>query len=138
MRLLRLRLFAVCFAAIALSGLLRAQEVKPGEVKEIMQKVADWQIEHINDLYSGSKVPHHPLNWTKGALYVGMVKWAAMADDDRYYTWLKSIGDEHGWVLHKRQYHADDHTVGQMYGIDAYANIKMRKCSNQSRNSLVL
>jgi rhamnogalacturonyl hydrolase YesR len=91
-----------------------------------MQKVADWQIEHINDLYSGRKEPHHPLAWQKGALYMGMVKWAAMAGDDTYYTWLKAIGDEHGWVLHKRQYHADDHTVGQMYA-ELYRKYKDEK-----------
>lgn len=105
----------ICSAAIAIAGLLQAQEIKPAEVKAIMQKVADWQMEHINDLYSGRKEPHHPLGWQKGALYVGMVKWAAMADDDTYYTWLKAIGEEHGWILHERKYHADDHTVGQMY-----------------------
>ena len=44
-----------------------------------------------------------------------MVKWADMADDDSYYEWLKSIGAEHDWMLHERRYHADDHTVGQMY-----------------------
>ncbi|MBT4398802.1 MAG: glycoside hydrolase family 88 protein [Bacteroidetes bacterium] len=115
MRFFTIRLLAVCLVFITINGILSAQEIKPSEVKAIMQKVADRQIEHINDLYSGHKVPHHPLAWTKGALYVGMVKWAAMADDDKYYTWLKSIGAENEWMLHKRQYNADDHTVGQMY-----------------------
>jgi len=92
-----------------------AQEIKPAEVKKVMKKVADWQIEHVNDLYSGRKKTHHPLDWTKAALYVGMVKWAAMAEDDTYYEWLKKIGEDNEWLLHRRQYHADDHTVGQMY-----------------------
>ncbi|NOR76052.1 MAG: glycoside hydrolase family 88 protein, partial [Draconibacterium sp.] len=93
----------------------QAQEVKPAEVKQVMKKVADWQIEHVNDLYSGRDKTHHPLDWTKGALYVGMVKWASMADDDKYYNWLKKIGEDNEWKLYRRQYHADDHTVGQMY-----------------------
>jgi unsaturated rhamnogalacturonyl hydrolase len=93
----------------------QAQEIKPAEVKQVMKQVADWQIEHVNDLYSGRNKTHHQLDWTKGALYVGMVKWASMADDDKYYNWLKKIGEDNEWKLHRRQYHADDHTVGQMY-----------------------
>ena len=103
------------FAIFAIANLSQAQEIKPTEVKEIMEKVADWQIEHFSDLYSGHKKPHHPLDWTNGALYVGMVKWAAIAGDEKYYNWLKEIGDKHEWKLHRRKYHADDHTVGQFY-----------------------
>ena len=80
--------------AITQSTLSQAQEIKPTEVKKVMQKVADWQIAHYNDLYSDAKKPHHPLDWTNGALYVGMVKWAAMADDNKYYDWLKEIGEK--------------------------------------------
>ena len=93
---------------------LEAQEIKPDNVKNVMKKVADWQIEHFNESYSRKK-PHHPLDWTNAALYVGMVKWAEMVDDEGYYKWLKNIGDDNEWMLHKRKYHADDHAVGQMY-----------------------
>lgn len=111
------------FVTIALS---QAQVVNPSEVKDVMKKVADWQIEHVDDLYSGYKEPHHPLDWTKAALYVGMAKWAAMADDDTYYNWLKAIGEKYEWRLYDRKYHADDHTVGQLY-IELYRKFKDRK-----------
>ena len=62
----------------------QAQEIKPTDVKKVMKKVADWQIAHYRDAYTREK-PHHPLDWTNGALYVGMVKWAAMAENDTYY-----------------------------------------------------
>lgn len=91
------------------------QDVKPEEVKENMKRVADWQIEHYRDSYSGRNEPHHALHWTNGALYMGMVKWAEIADDDSYWEWMKQIGAENNWKLHDRIYHADDHTVGQMY-----------------------
>lgn len=107
----------------AIANLLPAQEIKPTDVKKIMEKVADWQIEHFQDLYSGHEKPHHPLDWTNGALYVGMVKWAAMAGDDKYYNWLKEIGEKEAWKLHRRKYHADDHTVGQLY-IELYRKYK--------------
>ena len=108
------------------SNVSNAQEINPSDVKKIMEKVADWQIKHFNDSYSSDK-KHHPLDWTNGALYVGMVKWARMADSDKYYDWLKNIGDEHEWMLYKRKYHADDHTVGQMY-IELYRKYKDENC----------
>jgi rhamnogalacturonyl hydrolase YesR len=113
-------------AAFAMAPLSQAQEIKPAEVKKIMKKVADRQIEHYRDTYSGHEKPHHPLDWTNGALYVGMVKWAAMADNDKYYEWLKGIGEKHEWKLHRRKYHADDHTVGQMY-VELYHKYKDEK-----------
>lgn len=91
------------------------QEIQPQQVKAEMQRVADWQINHFRDNYSGREEPHHIADWTNAALYVGMVKWAEMADDDSYYAWLKNIGEEQNWKLHWRKYMADDLAVGQMY-----------------------
>lgn len=105
---------ALLLILIASGQLCLAQSIKPQEVKDVMKRVADWQIVHINDSYSNDK-PHHPLDWTNAALYVGMVKWAEMASDDTYYNWLKGIGTQNNWQLHERKYHADDHAVGRMY-----------------------
>jgi rhamnogalacturonyl hydrolase YesR len=91
------------------------QDIHSEEVKKNMKRVADWQIEHYRDAFNKKGIPHHPLHWTNGALYVGMMKWAAMADDGRYWEWLKKVGSDNDWQLHRRIYHADDHTVGQMY-----------------------
>ena len=102
-------------ALVVISTLSHAQDIKPTDVKKVMEKVADWQIDHYQDLYSGRAKPHHPLEWTNGALYIGMVKWAAMADDEKYYNWLKDIGEKYKWKLYNRKYHADDHTAGQLY-----------------------
>lgn len=107
------------FLVFAFTTLAKAQDIQPTEVLHVMEKVADWQIDNYEGLYSGHDKPHHPLDWTNGALYVGMVKWAALADNDKYYEWLKDIGQKHEWQLHRRKYHADDHTVGQLY-IDLY------------------
>ncbi|RED95985.1 glycoside hydrolase family 88/105 protein [Marinoscillum furvescens] len=111
----RLIVLALCLST---TGGAFAQEIKPDEVKQVMQKVADWQIEHFREPYTADK-PHHIADWTNGALYVGMVKWAQMADTDKYYEWLKSVGEEQEWKLHYRKYFADDHTIGQMY-VDLY------------------
>jgi len=91
------------------------QQIKPKEVLKNMKRVADWQVFHYRNPVGTNKKPHHPLDWTNAALYVGMEKWAAMADNNKYYAWLYNIGNEYNWKLHNRFYHADDHTVGQMY-----------------------
>ena len=46
-----------------------------------------------------------------------------MYKDDTYYNWLKSVAKEQNWKLHFRKYHADDHTIGQMY-IELYRKYK--------------
>ena len=107
---------------ILISSSVFSQDINPIEVKNTMEKVADWQIEHFNEPYTKKK-PHHIADWTNGALYVGMMKWAEMAGNEKYYEWMKSVADRQEWKLHWRQYHADDHTIGQMY-CDLYRKYK--------------
>jgi len=93
----------------------QSKSIHPLEVRKQMQRVADWQIVHFKDTFSNRKKPHHIADWTNGALYIGMGKFAKMAKDDRYWKWLKDIGNQQNWKLHRRKYMADDHVVGQMY-----------------------
>ncbi|VGO12524.1 Unsaturated rhamnogalacturonyl hydrolase YteR [Pontiella desulfatans] len=88
------------------------------QVKADMKRVADWQIGHFADEFRirrGKKPPRGLGDWTNGALYVGMVKWAEIAGDDAYYGWLKKLSERQQWKLPQRVYHADDHCVGQLY-----------------------
>ncbi|AWG22752.1 hypothetical protein FFWV33_15055 [Flavobacterium faecale] len=89
--------------------------INPVSVRNEMQRVADWQIEHFRDVYSDKNKPHHIADWTNGAFYVGLLKYAEIAKDDRYWNWLRKIGEEQNWKLHQRKYMADDHTIGQMH-----------------------
>ncbi len=110
-----LKSFLTFFLLTIVSFSINAQSINPTNVRNEMERVADWQIEHFRDTYSGRKKPHHIADWTNGALYVGMVKFAKMAKDDRYWKWLEKIGEKQNWKLHWRKYMADDHTIGQMY-----------------------
>ncbi len=86
------------------------------DVAAIMKKVADWQIQHLeDDIGREHKQDNRLTAWTYGALYVGMNKWAAMSDDSRYYEFLRSIGEKNNWDLGPGKYHADDQAVGQTY-----------------------
>ena len=121
------KIYLIALFTLLITLPLMGQKSELQKVKQIMEKVADWEIENHDDLrYRAqnkklSRGKHHLLDWTNGALYVGMSKWAAMADSDKYYDWLKGIGEAYGWKLHMRNgnynriYHADDHTVGQTY-----------------------
>ncbi|UKM65174.1 glycoside hydrolase family 88 protein [Flavobacteriaceae bacterium GSB9] len=96
-------------------------------VLKTAEKVADWQIETFEDqgkyraLPSGERQPwqnrekHHELDWTNGALYAGMFELSKVSHDPKYINWLIRMGERNNWRLHKRMYHADDHTVGQTY-----------------------
>lgn len=104
--------------SLSMSGQLPFQK---SEVKEVMKKVADWQIAHQKD------VKHGPLDWTNAALYMGMLDWAELAEkesgDTSYYDWLVKLGRRYGWQPDKRMYHADDIAVGQVF-VDLYCKYK--------------
>ncbi len=106
------------FVALAILSALfvacQPAKVTPELVQKDMERVAQWQMNHFRDAFSYKK-PHHVRDWTNAALYIGMVKLAQLTNDDKYYNWLKNIGEEQKWTLHHRPYHADDHAVAQMY-----------------------
>lgn len=88
-------------------------EFNKADVKKVMRSVADWQIEHQKD------VKHQPLGWENAAMYMGMLDWAAVAEeqdkDVKYYKFLNNIGSKNGWQPAKRMYHADDICISQIY-----------------------
>ncbi|WP_347331530.1 glycoside hydrolase family 88 protein [Marinimicrobium locisalis] len=101
-------------------------EITPESVKTLTKQVADWQIEHFEEQGKYRALPqdppdwanreqYHDLEWHNGALYAGMNQWRQIAEDPKYTQWLMMIGERNDWALHKRPYHADDHTVGQFY-----------------------
>ena len=111
----RIKTIFLLLFLITISTVNYSQELRSKSVKKEMKRVADWQIDHFRDTYSGRKQPHHIAAWTNGALYVGMVKFAEVENKKRYWKWLQEIGEEQQWKLHWRKYHADDHVIGQMY-----------------------
>ena len=84
-------------------------KIKKKDIVKVCNAVTDWQIAHQGE------VKHHPLAWTNGALYRGVVEWAKMTDNQRYYDFLLDIGRKHDWAMHSRIYHADDICVGQTF-----------------------
>lgn len=95
------------------------------EIKSIMKKVADWQIANPN---KGAE--HDDLDWTNAALYMGMLDWAELAEqedgDSSYYKWLLRIGYRNHFQVGKWMYHADFIAVGQPF-IDLYVKYGDKK-----------
>ena len=107
------KVIVLCILFLGISNLSKSQNFVKSDVKAVMQKVADWQIEHQ------SEVKHQPLGWENAAMYMGMVDWAELAEKedgtDKYYKFLSSIFNKGGWQPAKRMYHADDICVSQVY-----------------------
>ena len=104
--------FMAAASAVAAQSVLPFNRV---ETKEVMKRVADWQIENPGT--------HDALDWTNGALYVGMADWAAISDEtdhnDKYWEWMKKKLGARQFQMGDRMYNADDLTVGQA-NIDLY------------------
>jgi Predicted unsaturated glucuronyl hydrolase involved in regulation of bacterial surface properties, and related proteins len=87
-------------------------ELSKEAVSEVMQRVADWQIN--TPLYWPNA------DWTNGALYAGLMEYAKIATDSTYLKWLLAKGKEMNWEKNpdnnpKSRYFADDYCVGQLY-----------------------
>lgn len=101
-------------------------------VKSVMKAVADRQI--------NTPLTHPSADWTNGALYAGMAEWAGVAGDDKYYEWLKIIGEKNSWTYNIQRnplmrYNADDYCVGQMY-VELYRKYRDKKMIEPIRNYL--
>jgi rhamnogalacturonyl hydrolase YesR len=94
------------------------------ETRQAMRRVADWQIGHMKE------VRHAELGWVNATFYLGLTRWAEIAErdnaDDSYYKWLNRLGSRSQWQLEKRMYHADDICVAQTW-LALYGKYKRRE-----------
>lgn len=91
----------------------------PVTIDAIGDKVADWQIANLDNLSDYMRNYRNDIanrrGWHHGALYVGMMTWAAMPGNEEYFVPLRKISEENEWKLGDRLFHGDDHIVGQLY-----------------------
>ena len=80
-----------------------------------MTLVADWQI----NTFDTKRHTSNDLDWTYGALYIGMYDWAELCEaqdaSSRYFDFLRQIGSRNNYGVGRRKYHADDICVGQTW-----------------------
>ncbi len=101
--------FRIFILFIFLANCVLAAHKTGNSDREIIDRVADWQIDNFRD------VKHKDLAWTNGALFRGMIEWADYTGNERYYNFLMDIGNRNNWGFLPRVYHADDLCVAQMY-----------------------
>jgi unsaturated rhamnogalacturonyl hydrolase len=109
-------------------------DLNVSDIRTILKSVADWQI--------NTPLTHPAGDWTNGALYAGMIEWAGIAGDNKYYEWLKNIATNNKWSTNVRKgpvgmYHADDYCVGQTY-IELYRKYRVKDMIKPLRTSLDL
>ncbi len=119
-----------CMAALSLYTTVMASEndlfsqradnaFDPATIDAIGDKVADWQIANLDNLSGYMRNYRNNIadrrGWHHGALYVGMMNWAALEGNDKYFAPLREISEENEWKLGERLFHGDDHIVGQLY-----------------------
>ena len=138
--------FGALLAGAQLPGTIAAEspeaEVLSQEgIRAITQRVADWQIANIGWDFDRRYKGASRLNaWTYGAMYVGMCKWAEASQDQRYYDFLKSIGEELDWTLLGGRFHADHQIVGYAYLdlYEKYGDERMKQAIAERLDSLVV
>lgn len=107
-------LFLLVFFLMSIPQIGKSQQVPSRlEVRQEMARVADWQIAHLD------KGKYGALNWVNATFYLGLSRWAEIAQNDihdnLYYRWLLNLGQENKWNVAKRMYHADDVCVAQTW-----------------------
>lgn len=92
-----------------------------------MEKVANCQVNHFGEqVTKGSKYKNSNVYWawTNAAMYLGMLEWATLSKQERYFQFLKHIGQKEGCQPGPDTYHADDICVNQTY-LELFAKFKI-------------
>lgn len=89
-------------------------------IKAVATAVADWQLRDYETAPFNSNVAR---GWRNGVLYNGMLDWADLSGDDKYFRYLENIFDKEYWQVGNRMYNADDICVAQAY-LDMYSRNK--------------
>ena len=83
-----------------------------------MEKVADWQLAHLEPVASIKVMREEtrsPRSWQQGAFYAGLTALAERSESPRFRDAVLAHGRSTDWQLGDRRYHADDHVIGQSY-----------------------
>ncbi len=125
--------------------LMDSPEMKQYELeslKQTMNAVADWQLIHFeNQVRKGSQWPnsHVYWAWTNATMYVGLVEWANLSGQQKYWDFLYTIGEKTQWKPGPSTYFADDICVIQAYQqlYEKYKEEKMIQPSLEVLNQIV-
>jgi rhamnogalacturonyl hydrolase YesR len=92
--------------------------VVAAQAEDIGNRVAAWHIAHAHDDSIATKHAEEVRNqrsWVQGAGYVGLLRWARVSGSAPARDAVLAWGRANQFGLGPRPYHADDHTVAQVY-----------------------
>ena len=87
--------------------------IEKSAILKVMAAAADWQLDHPSE--------HAPYDWTQAAFYTGVMAFAGVTDNPKYFDAMKAMGQRNQWRPGLRPGHADDYAV-----IATYAKIFQR------------
>jgi len=106
------RLSLIGVTALLTSNIVAADTLlHPKKVLAIMEKVADWQLNH----WQTTGFKHPKWDWTNAAGYTGIFALGTISKNKVYHKTLTSIGDSLEWNTGPRRLFADDYCIGQTY-----------------------
>jgi rhamnogalacturonyl hydrolase YesR len=114
-RMLKAALILTVLGAAAIAS---ADTIDAGRTLALMEKVADWQLAHLEPVVSITVMREEtrsPRSWQQGAFYAGLTELAERSESPRFREAVLAHGRSTNWRLGDRRYHADDHVIGQSY-----------------------
>ncbi len=83
----------------------------PEAIAKIGTRVANWQLTQLAQRGDGFR------GWIDSAFYTGLLKFADVTAQDKYFDATLQEAENSKWRLGDRPRHADDHLVGYVYGL---------------------
>ncbi|MDO6693306.1 glycoside hydrolase family 88 protein [Aliiglaciecola sp. 3_MG-2023] len=89
-------------------------------VKEIADRVANWQIEQLGNLdyipESHRAKSENAKFWIQAAFYIGLTRWTETTKNQSFLGFMEKVAEQENFeLLMDRPFHADDHTIAQTY-----------------------
>ena len=87
-------------------------------IVQIMERVADWQLEHLAyeaPLPDGGTQPVTDTEWVRGSFFAGIMAAYRTTGNERYLAAALDLGEKNRWQPGPRPRHADDQCIAQMY-----------------------
>jgi len=109
---------AAAIASADAAEALRHDAIHAGRTLALMERVADWQLAHLEPVASikvAREETRSPRSWQQGAFYAGLTALAERSESPRFRDAVLTHGRGTHWQLGDRRYHADDHVIGQSY-----------------------
>ncbi len=108
------------FAAIMACSSPQMESLEPEEIKEVMTRVCDWQLENLSDSATSrkaiEKIKYVPDNgWIRATFYAGVMANYYATSEKKYLDAVITWGKRNNWLPGSKTRNADHQSVAQVY-----------------------